>query len=123
LADLGNLALEQGDYSAADAMYAESLTLFQELRHKRGLARILESFAALAAAGSDPGKALKLAGVAAALRQTIGAPLTAAEQKKLEQSVEPARRGLSTAAERAAWLEGWVMPVDLAIQQLLRSGT
>jgi predicted ATPase len=123
LADLGNLALEQGDYSAADAMYAESLSLFQELRHKRGLARILESFAALAAAGSDPGKALKLAGVAAALRQTIGAPLTAAEQEKLEQSVEPARRGLSTAAERAAWLEGWVMPVDLAIQQLLRSGT
>jgi predicted ATPase/predicted Ser/Thr protein kinase len=123
LADLGNLALEQGDYAAADSMYVESLSLFQELEHKRGLARILESFAALAAAGSDPGKALKLAGVAAALRQTIGAPLTAAEQEKLEQSLEPARRGLSTAAERAAWLEGWVMPADLAIQQLLGSGT
>jgi predicted ATPase len=122
LADLGNLAREQGDYAAADAMYAESLRLFQELGHKRGLARILESFAALAAAGSEPAKALKLAGVAAALRQTIGAPLTAAEQEKLDESLEPARRRLSTVAERAAWLEGWVMPVDMAIQQLLRAG-
>jgi predicted ATPase len=123
LADLGNLTRDLGDYAASEAMYAESLCLFQELDHKRGVARILESFAALAAGRSEPEKALKLAGVAAALRQTIGCPLSSFEQAKLEQSLEPARRGLSTASERAAWLEGWVMPVDLAIRQLLRSST
>lgn len=120
LADLGNLTREQGDYTASEALHRESLTLFQELGHKRGLARELESIAALAAARSDSERALRLAGVAAALRQTIGAPLTVAEQAKLEQCVAPARKQLSTAAARAAWLEGWVMPVEMALNELLK---
>jgi predicted ATPase len=123
LADLGNLTREQGDYAASDALYRESLALFQGLGHKRGIARVLESFAASAAARAQPERALRLAGVAAALRQTLGAPATAAEQAKLEQSLEPARRGLTTAASRTAWLEGWVMPVEMAVGDLLRSAT
>jgi len=120
LVDLGDLARDQGDYAASEAMYRESLSLFQELGHKRGIARALESFAAAAAARSEPEQALRLAGIAAALRQTIGAPLAAAEQAKHEQSLEHAKGRLSTEAARAAWLEGWVMPVEIAIEQLLK---
>jgi predicted ATPase len=121
LADLGNLIREQGDYATADAIYRESLALFQELGHKRGVARVLESFAGGAAARSQPEQALRFAGVAAALRQSIGAPLAAAEQAKYEQSLEPARCKLSTEVGRAAWLEGWVMPLEMAVKQLLRA--
>jgi len=119
LADLGNLARDQGDDSTADASYRESLGLFQSLGHKRGIARILESFSASAAVREEAELALRLAGVAAALRQSIGAPPTPAEQAKLEQHLKLARRKLTTEAGRAAWLEGWVMPVEMAISQLL----
>ena len=120
LADLGNLTREQGDYAACGELYRESLSLFQELGHKRGIARGLESFAALAAARADSERALRLAGVAAALRQSIGAPLTVNEQAKLDQCLEPARKKLSTAAARAAWLEGWVMSVEVAVSEVLK---
>jgi hypothetical protein len=64
---------------------------------------------------------LRLAGAAAALRQSMGAPLTAAEQARLERGLDPARRALTTATGRTAWLEGWVMPVEKAIEDVLRS--
>ena len=120
LADLGNLAREQGDYRAADLLYRESIGVFQALEHKRGIARLLESFACSAAAQSEPERSLRLAGASAALRQSIGAPLTAAEQVKLERGLEPARRALTTTTGRTAWLEGWVMPVEKAIEDVLR---
>jgi predicted ATPase len=120
LADLGNLVREQRDFASSDAMYRESLTLFRDLGHKRGIARLLESFACSAAEQAQSERALKLAGVAAALRQTIGAPLTATEQTKLEQSLSAARQKLTMTASRTAWLEGWVMPIEIAINDLLR---
>ena len=121
LADLGNLAREQGDYRAADSLYRESIGVFQSLEHKRGVARLLESFACSAAAQSEPDRSLRLAGASAALRQSIGAPLTPAEQAKLEKGLDPARRALTTTMGRTAWLEGWVMPVEKAIEEVLRN--
>jgi len=120
LADLGNLAREQRDYRLADSLYRESLKVFQELEHKRGVARLLECFAGSAGAQSEPERALRLAGAAAALRQSIGAPLTPAEQGELERSLEPARQVLTTATGRTAWLEGWVMPIEKALEGLLQ---
>ncbi len=120
LADLGNLEREQGDYQAADALYRESIGLFQKLEHKRGVARLLESFACAAAEQSEPGRALRLAGAAAALRQSIGAPLTAVEQSKLEAILESARNALTIPAGRSAWLEGWVMPIEKTVEEVLK---
>jgi predicted ATPase/serine/threonine protein kinase len=120
LADLGNLAREQGDYSVADSLCRESIRIFQSLEHKRGVARLLESFACSAAAQSEPDRSLRLAGASAALRQSIGAPLTPAEQAKLERGLDPARRALTTTMGRTVWLEGWVMPVENAIEDVLR---
>jgi len=123
LADLGNLAREERDFAAAHAMYRESLKLFQELEHKRGVARLLECFACAAAAQSHSDRALRLAGAAAALRQKIGAPLTYAEKARLESHLECARPGLSDASTTAAWLEGWELPVERAVEEALQRGT
>jgi hypothetical protein len=117
---LGNLAREQRDYRTADTLYRESLTIFKKLEHKRGIARLLESFACSAAEQSESERSLRLAGAAAALRQSIGAPLVPAEQVKLEQNLEASRRALPIAVGRNAWLEGWVMPIEKAIEDLLR---
>jgi len=119
LADLGNLAREQGDFPAAHLLYQESITIFLQLDHKRGIARLLECFASSAAAQSKPERALRLAGAAAALRQNIGAPLTAAEQNKLENGLEPARQSISIAAGSAEWLEGWALPIEKALEEAL----
>jgi predicted ATPase len=119
LADLGSLAREQKDCSAAHSLYCESLKTFRELRHKRGIARLLECFAGLAAVQLQAERSLRLAGAAAALRQNIGAPLTPVEQTKLETILDPARQAVTNTASTMAWLEGWAMPFEKAIEEVL----
>jgi len=119
LADLGNLAREQGSYSEAHSMYCESIGLFQELDHKRGVARLLEYFACSAAAQRGAERCLRLAGAASALRQDIGAPLTPAEQAKLEASLCLARQALTSAVSATAWVEGRAWSVEKAIGEAL----
>jgi predicted ATPase len=117
LADLGTLAREEQNCSAALVLFRESLKIFRQLEHKRGVARLLECCACSAAVEKQAARSLRLAGAAAALRQNIGAPLTVAEQVKLETILEPARQALSNTA--TAWLEGWDMPLDRAIEEVL----
>jgi predicted ATPase len=119
LADLGNLAREQRNCSAALPLYRESLKIFQELDHKRGIARLLECSACSAALEKQAERSLRLAGAAAALRKSIGAPLTLAEQAKLEAILEPARQALANTASATAWLSGWDMPLENAIAEVL----
>jgi predicted ATPase len=121
LADLGSLAREQQDYPAAYSLYRESIKIFQELEHKRGIARVLECFACAAAAQFHAERSLRLAGAAAALRQNIGAPLTPAEQAKLEVILDPARQALANTSGATAWLEGWTLPPEKAIDEVLMS--
>ncbi len=119
LTDLGNLAREQRNFPLAHSLYREGLILFMTLEHKRGIARLLENVACSAAAQLEAERSLRLAGAAAALRQNIGTPLTPAEQSKLEAMLDPARQALGNTASATVWLEGWVMPVDEAIQDAL----
>ena len=119
LADLGSLAREEKDYPTARSMYRGSMKIFQELDHRRGIARVLEYFACLAAAQLEAERSLRLAGAAAALRQNIGAPLTPAEQAKLETSLHAARQTLTNKGGAAAWLEGWALPAERAIEDVL----
>ena len=121
LSDLAYLSCDQGNYLEARRLYGESIKMFQELGHKRGIARALESLAVSAAAQSNAGQALHLAGAASALRQRLGAPLSRAEQLRLEKALDFARRTLGNAAGVAAWMEGWSMPVEQAVQEALNS--
>ena len=117
LADIASLCSDQGNNAEARRLYGESIRMFQELGHKRGIARALECLASNAAAQSNARQALHLAGAAAALRQRLGAPLTPAEAPRLERALEFARRTLGSAAGLTAWMEGWEMPVEQAVQE------
>jgi predicted ATPase len=119
LSDLASLSCDQGNNAEARRLYGESIKVFQGLGHKRGIARALECLAVSAAAQSNAEQSLHLAGTAAALRQRLGAPLTPAEQPRLEKALEFARRALGNAAGLTAWMEGWAMPVDQAVQEAL----
>jgi predicted ATPase len=122
LSDLAGLSWDQGDNDEARRLYGESIQMFQNLGHKRGIARVLECLAANAAAQSNAVQSLRFAGAAAALRERLGTPLTPAEQHKLEKVLEFARRTLGNAAGMTAWMEGWALPVEQAIQEALSSG-
>jgi predicted ATPase len=119
LADLGNLALDNNDYAVARANYGESLQIFMQLGSKRGVARVLECFAYAAAAEGHPERSLRLAGGAAALRQSVGAPPNTAERDRLEKCLIAARVALSTTAGSAAWMEGFAMPAEKAVAHAL----
>src|ERR1700694_1499280 len=119
LADLGSLAREEKDYPTARFLHRESIRLFQELDHKRGIARLLECFACSAAAQLEAERSLRLAGAAAALRQNICAPLPPAEQTKLGAAPESPRQALTNTAGATAWLEGWAMPAEKAVEDVL----
>ena len=121
LSGLASLCSDRGDNAEARRLYGESVTLFQELGHKRGIARVLECLAADAAAKSNAKLSLHLAGAAAALRQRLGAPLTPADHSRLEKALEFARRTLGNAAGLTAWMEGWAMPVEQAVEEALNS--
>jgi predicted ATPase/tRNA A-37 threonylcarbamoyl transferase component Bud32 len=121
LSDLAGLSFDQGNNAESRRLYGESLKVFQELGHQRGIARVLECLAASAAAQSNAVQALHLAGAAAALRQRLGAPLPPNEKPRMEKALEFARRTLGDAAGLTAWMEGWAMPVEQAIQEALNS--
>jgi predicted ATPase len=121
LSDLACLSCDQGDNAESRRLYGESIKMFQELGHKRGIARVLEYLAANAAAQSNAVQSLHLAGTAAALRQRLGVPLAPAEAPRLEKALEFARRTLGNAAGTTAWMEGWSMPVEQAVQEALKS--
>ena len=122
LSDLASLGCDQGNNAEARRLFGESIRMFQELGYQRGIARTLECVAISAVAQSNAEQSLHLAGAAAALRQRLGAPLTPAEQPRLEKALEFARRTLGNAAGLAAWMEGWAMPVEQAVQEALNGG-
>jgi hypothetical protein len=119
LADLGHVYCEQKEYQAAHAAYRESLELFAELGHRRGIARALEGSACLAAARGDAARALKLAAAAAHLRALISAPLPRAEQLWLDQNLLPAWNSLGDAHGKEAWAAGYALKRESAIQYSL----
>jgi predicted ATPase len=122
LMDLGTLAREQGEGEKSRSHYAESMKLFQELGQKRGMARLLDCLACSAALQEQPERALRLAGSAAAIRRVLGAPLPVAEQTRLEKTLDLARQSISPAKAAVAWMDGWTMPTDKAIQEALSFG-
>jgi predicted ATPase len=119
LADLGNLALDEGDYKTAHLLYTEGLGTCQATKNKRGIARLIECFASSAAAQSQPERSLRLAGAAAALRQSLGAPLSPRDQANFDRTLEPARQALTQMAGTTAWLEGWGMLAEKAAEYAL----
>lgn len=90
LSSLGDVALTQDDLAAARAFLAESLTISRELNDRTGLAFLLEYFGVLAAKHGQPERAFRLVGAAAALRETIGAPLSPSERARLDHTLEAA---------------------------------
>ena len=119
LTDLGYIDFEQGDYLAAHMAFREAMEIFAGLGHRRGMARVLEGYACVALAERCAARALTLAAAAAYLRRQICAPLSLAEQSKLDQWLIPAWDALTEAEGKDAWAKGSAMSLEKAMQYSL----
>lgn len=97
LSSLGDVALDQRDFARGRACLTESLAINRELDDRRAIAFLFEYFGKLAALEGHAGRALRLVGAAAALREVIGTPLSPAETAQQERLLDVACAALSPA--------------------------
>ncbi|MFQ5927164.1 MAG: tetratricopeptide repeat protein [Terriglobia bacterium] len=119
LNNLGIVATALGDYAVAHARFTESLGLLRKTGDKRGIAFVLEGFSLLATSEDQPERGLRLAGAAAALRETLGAASPPAWQLECERSLRTAREALSHEAALSAQAGGETMTLEEAIAYAL----
>ena len=119
LLSLGNVTSEQGDYIRARVLLKESMAIGRGLGHKAVIVFGLEAFASLARKEAREERCVRLWGVAAALRETIGSPLSPAEREKQERDMTAVRERMAENAFAAAWAQGRAMTIELALSDTL----
>ena len=108
---IGHLACDTGASDEARQRFEEAHAVFSKVGDIRGLIRVIEAIARLAAEGRDAVRALTLAGAAAALRQRLGTAIPAAARHVLDQALEHVRHGTHAAVSAArGWMAGRCRP-------------
>jgi predicted ATPase/DNA-binding XRE family transcriptional regulator/Tfp pilus assembly protein PilF len=118
LTHLAQIAQARGDVARAAALHRESLREFMALGAREGIAAGCEGLA-IAAASSNAGLAAKLFGVAARVRETIGAPIPLNERGLYDLGVASARETLGETAFADAWSVGESTALDEALHEAL----
>ena len=116
---LADVVLDEGAFADARPLLDESLGINRELGDQTAIAYLIEDYGGLATAEAKPEKALQLAGFAAALRESIGAPLPPSEQARVDRMIAPARTALPESAVTVAWESGRSMRLEQAIELAL----
>jgi predicted ATPase/class 3 adenylate cyclase len=111
---LGRVVACQGDHAKARALYEESLTFDWEPEASL-LPPYLEGLADMVATLGDPAWAAQLWGLAEALREAMGAPISLVERASYERSVTSARSQLGEKAFATAWAEGGTLSLGQAL--------
>ncbi|HEX6033331.1 MAG TPA: tetratricopeptide repeat protein, partial [Anaerolineales bacterium] len=116
---LADVVLDEGKFGDARPLLDESLALSRELGDQTAIAYLIEDYAGLAAAEAQPEKALRLAGFAHALRESIGAPLPPSEQARVDRMIAPARQSLPESSVTLEWENGRALELEPAIELAL----
>jgi tetratricopeptide (TPR) repeat protein len=113
LADVARLG---GRLDDAWAGQLSSLRLLHEIGDKDGSAACLESLAKVANASGDHLRAVRLFGLASALREEAGTTPPALEQTEAERELNKARGQVDPATFDAEWQAGRQMSIDAALE-------
>lgn len=122
LSALGDVALGEGDPEAAYGLYEQALAILKDVDDKWWIAWCLEGMAGVAAAQRDLGRAARLFGAAAALRDVMGAPRPPLQRANYERRLASARAESDEASFEAAWEEGREMAPEEAVEHALEMG-
>jgi hypothetical protein len=113
--------VDEGQGALARSRFEESAALVRHLHDQSGIAMLLDGLAGLAASQAQPARALRLAGAAAGLRESLGKSHSHNVREWLERKLEPARQGLGAEATAAAWAEGQAMSPEQAVAYALET--
>lgn len=106
LAELGFVAELRGDADTARALHLEGFDTAYELGDPRAVALAVEGLAGAQAAAGRYGESARLLGAAAAARDSVGAPLPAAERRDVDRVTAVAREALGAAGFEAEFGRG-----------------
>jgi len=109
LSNTADVAGDLGDLVDAEALYQQSLAIRSELGDRLGIAAVLERLAGVAE--DRPERAAALLGAAAAMRDAIGAPLSAAGLARLDQFIATLHRTAGSEAVDRALADGRAAPL------------
>lgn len=112
LINLGVAASDRGDIATARLALARSITLAHAAGHLREVAEGLGELAAAEASAADYERAAVFFGAAAALRESIGVPVPAADARRYEAALAATRGTLGEQRFTAAEQAGRAMPAD-----------
>src|SRR5262249_10279390 len=101
------------------ALLREALMTYRDAGDRQGVARSLELCARLAASAEVAAQAVRLAGVAAALRAAAQTPMSPPERIALERYLPVARASLGARGASVAWAEGQSLPPAQAVAEAL----
>jgi predicted ATPase/DNA-binding CsgD family transcriptional regulator len=117
---LGMNALESGDYAAARSHLDEALTIASALDFRIGVASSFTFLAVLAAAESNPIRAMRLAGASETLSEPLALDPIRLSKPLVERWLEPIRQELGPERSTVWLAEGRAMPEEDAIEYALR---
>ena len=120
LEGIADVAFAQGDISTAASLYRECLILFQKVGDNIAFPDLFEAVASLMLAKDQPLKTALLFGAAVALRKKINSPLHPPDIADHNKAMSLLRERLDSSNLEAAWLEGYSMTLDQAVQYILK---
>jgi hypothetical protein len=104
---------------SAKGFYEEALLVVTKLGERRQLAECVEGLASVSALQGRRAHAVRLYSAAAALRDSIGAPLWPLEHATQSVALDELRRALGRSAYEEAWAEGRRLTLDDAVSLAL----
>jgi non-specific serine/threonine protein kinase len=123
LSTIGRAECRDGNLQPAEACIVESLRIAGDLADPDAAAEALEGFAELAVAKRAPKRAAMTFGAAARLREAIGLPTPAHEERELKRVAAAARAALGDAAFDQARREGSAMDLEEGVRYALDGQT
>jgi tetratricopeptide (TPR) repeat protein len=105
LYQFGCVKAGMGDLNESLAYYVESLTSFRELEDRLGMAFVCEELS-IVLVGKNPARAVRIAGAASALRESVPPTLSRASRPDLDSALKTARQVLSEEEFTALWRAG-----------------
>ena len=117
LKNLGDIARMTDDIAGATALYTQSVIRYQAASNTRGIAECIESIALIAHMQRQWERAARLLSAAAALRETIGAPLPLVDRAAIAGALAPTRAALGAEPFATAWAAGQAMSLEQAITE------
>ncbi|WP_406340457.1 BTAD domain-containing putative transcriptional regulator [Streptomyces sp. NBC_00648] len=118
LAELGFVAEQRGDAPQAQALHLEGLTAARKTGDPRAVALALEGLAGAQALAERPHHAARLLGTAAAVRDSVGAPLPRAERGDVDRVTARASGAMGEDAFATAFQHGRGLQPDDHLRDL-----